>query len=137
MRALALGAVLSFGAETAQFVIPGRDPSLSDVLFNTIGMALGIAVARSAPVWLRPGPGLTDILSIAAAMGATTILALTGVLLGPSFPEDTYYGGWTLRFGHLEWYGGRGPHSSLADVPPVSSFGPAYPDRGQLDFSPA
>jgi len=38
---------------------------------------------------------------------------LTGVLLGPAFPADTYYGGWIPRFGHLEWYGGRVLQASL------------------------
>jgi VanZ like protein len=106
-RLFALGALLSLGVETFQFVIPGRDPSLSDVLFNSLGTALGIALARSTSKWWRPGPRLADILGIVGAVGATSIIALTGVLLGPSFPEDTYYGGWTPRVGHLEWYGGR------------------------------
>jgi hypothetical protein len=35
-------------------VIPGRDPSLADVLFNTLGTALGIALVHSASVWWRP-----------------------------------------------------------------------------------
>ena len=38
---------------------------------------------------------------------------MTGVLLRPAFPNDTYYGGWAHRFGHLEWYGGRVLHVSL------------------------
>jgi hypothetical protein len=63
---------------------------------------------------------LADILGIVGALGAASILALTGVLLGPSFPEDTYYGGWTPRVGHLEWYGGRVLQASLdgLDIPP-------------------
>ena len=114
LRALALGAGLSLIVETAQFVIPGRDPSLSDLLFNTLGTALGIALARSAPTWWQPRPRLADILTIAGALGTTSVLAATGVLLGPSFPEDAYYGGWTPRFGHLEWYGGRVRHRRVA-----------------------
>ena len=119
-RTIALGALLSLGVETLQFVIPGRDPSLSDVLFNTLGTALGIALARSASMWWRPGPRLADILGIVGALGAASILALTGVLVGPSFPEDTYYGGWTPRVGHLEWYGGRVLQASLdgLEIPP-------------------
>jgi len=34
LRAIALGALLSVSVETDQFAIPGRDPSLSDYLFN-------------------------------------------------------------------------------------------------------
>jgi len=119
-RLFALGALLSLGVETFQFVIPGRDPSLADVLFNTLGTALGIGLARSTSMWWRPGPRLADTLGIVGALGAASILALTGVLLGPSFPEDTYYGGWTPRFGHLEWYGGRVLQASLdgLEIPP-------------------
>jgi hypothetical protein len=107
VRALTLGALLSLGIETAQFAIPGRDPSFSDVLSNALGTVIGIALARSVDGWWRPGPRLSDVLTIGAALGATSVLAVTGVLFAPSFPEDTYYGGWTPRFGHLEWYGGR------------------------------
>jgi len=106
-RSIALCAVLSCGLETAQFVIPGRDPSLSDVLFNTLGTALGVALAHSAPAVRRPTPRQADVLSIAGALCAASVITLTGLLLAPSFPEDAYYGGWTPRFGHLEWYGGR------------------------------
>jgi len=56
-RNIALGALLSCGLETAQFVIPGRDPSLPDVLFNTLGTALGVALAHSAPAVWRSTPG--------------------------------------------------------------------------------
>src|SRR5262245_27357446 len=104
---IVLGALLSCGVETAQFVIPGRDPSLSDVLFNTLGAVLGVALAKSAPALWRSSPRRGDVLSIAWALVAASVLTLTGVLLTPSFPEDLYYGGWTPRFGHLEWYGGR------------------------------
>ena len=53
-RTIALGVLLSCGVETAQLVIPGRDPSLSDVLFNTLGAALGVALVHSIPVVWRP-----------------------------------------------------------------------------------
>ncbi len=50
-RALLAGALLSAVIELAQSVIPGRDASIFDVLFN----AVGIALARSSAWWLRPG----------------------------------------------------------------------------------
>jgi len=106
-RTIVLGALLSCGVESAQFVIPGRDPSLSDVLFNTLGTALGAALAYFAPAMWRPTRRQAGVLSIVGALGAASVITLTGVLLAPSFPDDVYYGGWTPRFGHLEWYGGR------------------------------
>src|SRR5207245_10940735 len=119
-RNIALCARLSCGVATAQLVIPGRDPSLSDVLFNTLGAALGVALAHSAPAVWKPTPRRGDVLSVAGALGAASVLTLTGVLLAPSFPEDVYYGGWTPRFGHLEWYGGRVLHASIdgLEIPP-------------------
>jgi hypothetical protein len=103
------------GLEAVQLVIPGSHPSLADILFNTLGTALAIALAyiplrpRVVAAWSRcrryPHDG--------RALGATSVFALTGALLAPSFPEDTYYGGWTPRFAHLEWYGGRVLEASL------------------------
>jgi len=53
-------------------------------------------------------------------LSAGSVVALTGVLLGPSFPDDTYYGDWTPRLGHLEWFGGRVLQASLGElaIPP-------------------
>jgi hypothetical protein len=116
LQALSLGAVLSLGIEVVQLVIPGRDPSLADVVFNSLGAALGIAVARSASAWWRPGPRTADRLVIAGTLAAMSVIALTGVLFGASFPEDTYYGGWTPRFSHLLPYGGRVLGASVADL---------------------
>jgi VanZ family protein len=106
-RALGLGWLLSLAVETAQLVIPGRDPSPSDLLFNTLGTALGIVLVRSASTWWWPGPRVANVLTIAGAIGATSILALSSVLFGGFFSKETYYAGWTPRLGHLEWYGGR------------------------------
>lgn len=39
-------AIVSAGAELIQFVIPSRDPTLRDVVANTLGALLGAAVAR-------------------------------------------------------------------------------------------
>ena len=114
LHALLFGVFLSCGLETAQFVIPGRDPSLADFLFNSFGTALGIAIARCAPLVLcEPGRRLANLFAIGAAVGTTSFLGITGVLLAPSLPKDTYYGGWAQHFGHLEWYGGRVLEASL------------------------
>jgi hypothetical protein len=120
MRVVALGALLSFGVETAQFWLPGRDSSLSDFLFNTLGTAVGVALAHSVSTWWRPEPSVANVLSVGGALSAGSVLALTGVLLGPALPDDTYYGGWTPRLGHLEWYGGRVLQASLGGlaIPP-------------------
>ena len=48
-RIIALGALLSCGVETAQFVIPGRDPSLADVLFKPSEQRSGLPLPISPP----------------------------------------------------------------------------------------
>jgi|SRR5262245_41193510 len=129
LRVLSLGALLSCGVEAIQLVIPGRASSLSDVMFNTLGTAIGAALAWLVSRWWPPRPPVTDVLSIALTVSAGFVLTLTGVLLHPAFPSDTYYGGWAHRFGHLEWYGGSVLQASLAGiaVPP----GP-QPDSHQV-----
>ena len=97
LGALALGAILSCGVETAQFAILGRDPSLSDLLSNTLGTALGIALVSSVSTWWRPGRRMAQVLSVSAAIGTAFVFVLSGILLRPSFPDETYYGGWTPR----------------------------------------
>src|SRR4030095_16669963 len=69
--------------------------------------AIGVALAHSVSTWWRPEPPLASVLSIGGALSAGSVLALTGVLLGPAFPDEPYYGGWIPRLGHLEWYSGR------------------------------
>src|SRR5262249_29656191 len=89
------------------------------VLFNTLGTALGVVLAHFVPAVWTSNPRRAGVLSIAASLGAVSAITLTGVLLTPSFPEDVYYGGWTPRFGHLEWYGGRVLRASVdgLDIP--------------------
>jgi len=104
-QTLLVGALLSFGIETIQFVVPGRDPSLRDFLCNVCGAALGSALALTAlgPVveralsrWarllVRPEPKLADHLALAAALVMTGVFGLTGILLVPLFPQGTYFG---------------------------------------------
>ena len=105
-RTLLVGALLSFGIETTQCVIPGRDPNLGDFLFNVCGAALGSALSRTAlgpalerifsrcaRVLARPEARLTDHLALAAALVVTAVFGLTGLLLAPAFPQGTYFGG--------------------------------------------
>jgi hypothetical protein len=106
-RSLLLGALLSCLVEVTQLLLPGRDPSIGDALFNTVGTATGWAVAATMRWWLDPPTRAAARLSLAAAILASTVLLLTGALLAPSPPRSTYWGQWTANLGHLEWYRGR------------------------------
>jgi VanZ family protein len=114
--ALLVGALLSGAIEIVQLGVPGRVTSLEDILSNTVGTITGWVLCRTAPVWVRPGPKAAGWLSLAAASMASAVLALTGLLLGPSFPPTRYFGGWTHEFGHLRVYRGQVLETSLGGV---------------------
>lgn len=90
-RVVALAAVVSLSIELAQQWIPGRDPSIDDVVTNTLGAALGAVAFVRRGAWMR-GSGR---LAVAAACGATAILALGALLLRPSFPPGNYEAVWS------------------------------------------
>jgi VanZ family protein len=48
---LLVAVALSVGIETVQHLIPGRSPSLRDVVTNSLGAAIGYALARAASRW--------------------------------------------------------------------------------------
>jgi VanZ like family len=109
IRVFLFGLLLSGTIECAQFFIPGRDPSVSDVIANTCGAVLGALIARSAHVWLtsRPPPGVGSRLCRAASAVAALLCLVTGLLLTPAYPDSPYFGLWTPDLGHLVTYRGR------------------------------
>jgi len=94
-RLVALGTLLSVSVEFAQQWIPGRDPSLGDVWFNTIGTALGGLLGRTAPLWLTPSPRRAAWQSLGAALVFAAIAFTTGWLFQPDLAATTYHA--TLR----------------------------------------
>jgi hypothetical protein len=98
-------ALLSATIETVQFALPGRDPSLGDVLCNTAGAALGVyATAAALRRRGRPLPAWTPLAGATAVLGA--VLAAGG-LLRPLPPPGDYYGIWTAGLEHGDTYDGR------------------------------
>ena len=68
-RAALAGFVLSFLVESLQYtVVAGRDASLSDVITNTAGAALGAALAPHLPSLMRPGRRVAARLALAAGL---------------------------------------------------------------------
>ena len=86
LRNIAAGALLSLAVEFTQQWIPGRDPSVGDLVFNTVGTAVGVLLARTAPRWLFAPTLRAAWLSLAAAGLATTVWLGTGWLLEPLLP---------------------------------------------------
>jgi len=105
--------ILAASIEFAQIWIPGRDPSLGDVTFNTLGAALGVLLVRSSSLWLRPHGRLKPALALCAAASAVAVLGATGVLLQPDLPRSAYWGQWTPDLGNLAPYHGRVLSASL------------------------
>ena len=83
-RVVAVAALLSLTVEFLQFsVVVGRDPSLSDLLANTIGAAAAAALAPRVPRLLAPDPARAGrLLPIAAAL-FLGVLALSALGLRP------------------------------------------------------
>ena len=107
LGALLVGTLLSGGIETAQLAVPGRVTSLLDVSANAAGTVAGWVLWRFGSLRTRPDPKVAGRLAIAAAFTAGVVLAVTGLLLEPSFPATTYFGHWTPEFGHLRVYRGQ------------------------------
>src|SRR5574341_441958 len=110
-------ALLSAGIECTQLIIPGRDPSIGDVLFNTAGGAAGVGLLRTSGVWLRPTAIRARGLLAAATLAALACFTATGYVLLPDLPDARYFGQWTPNLGHLVWYRARVLSAALDGLP--------------------
>jgi hypothetical protein len=107
-RLIAAGTLLSFAVEFAQQWIPGRDPGLGDIVFNTLGTALGVLLTRTAPRWLAPPATRAPWASLAGALAAATVWLATGAVLRPMLPTPDAIESWTPDLGsHMDLYRGR------------------------------
>ena len=107
VRAFVIGSLLSFAIEVAQLWIPGRHTSFGDLIFNTAGTLVGVALFASLPVLLRPSRAAAWRMS---AIWATVVIAglpLGVRLLQPVHPPTTYFGQWTPKLNTYAHYEGR------------------------------
>jgi hypothetical protein len=89
------GFLLSVFVELIQVFVPGRDPSLSDVVFNTIGTILGVCAARTRRHWVDPDSKDRRILT---SVGVAVVLAIaTGTVLALS---PLHFSEWSTH--HIE-----------------------------------
>src|SRR5690606_40555249 len=100
-RAIFAGAALSLCVEFTQQFILGRDPSLSDLVFNTTGTALGFAALRLAPRLIDPPAAVASRLALAAAAFAAGVPGLTAASFPPELPASTYPAHGTSALPHL------------------------------------
>src|SRR5438874_4014132 len=106
LRAIAIGAGLSFSVEFLQQWIPGRDPSVGDITTNTVSTALGVALVRFAPRWLMVSPRRSAWQAIGTALLAVVVWLSTGALLRPSIPPPPYHEVRTPNFSQWGHYRG-------------------------------
>ena len=90
LRAVAFGALLSFSVEFAQQWIPGRDPSVGDIMCNAISTALGVSLVQLAPRWLTVSPARGGRQALGAAAVAVLVWFGTAAALQPTFGSSPY-----------------------------------------------
>jgi VanZ family protein len=116
-RALLTMSVLSVLIETAQlFIIPGRDATIGDVLANTLGGAVGIAIGRYPKLWLLPPPRIARNISIGWATIWLAIQIGSNFGLTLSLPDSRYYGQIARVLGNYALFHGLVLSASIGDV---------------------
>jgi hypothetical protein len=120
-RAVLVAALLSAGIELAQHWVPGRNPNPTDTIFNTLGAAGGIALARTSPWWLRASGALRLRLGAVALTAALATILATGWLVGPGYPEAVYWGQWTPEQERLPWHPGLVLEARIGSLPVPSA----------------
>ena len=124
-RAMVIAALASALIEFAQVGIPGRDPSVSDLIANTLGGILGVGAVQTFRSWTAPPAPAAGLLAIGAALLFGSILAGTGKLWQPSLTKSVYWVEWTPVLEHLEPYHGRLVSASLDSIPLMPGDDPA------------
>ena len=92
-RALIGMSAASLAIELLQFfLIPGRDPTIRDVVTNSIGGALGFAISAHRQSLIRPRPSLGVKLLVGWAVVWLAIQTIAGYSLVPALTQSKYYG---------------------------------------------
>ena len=107
-RAAAAGAGLSAVIELLQVdIVPGRDASVGDVVWNTAGALAGALAVRAAARLAAARVPVQRALLVGWVAVSAGAWAGTGLLFRPAPPRSVYFGQWTPDLAHLERYGGR------------------------------
>jgi len=89
-RVVAIGALLSFTVEFLQQWIPGRDPSVGDIVCNTTSTALGVLLVVAAPLWLWAPPPRSAWQARLTALIALLAWYGTGAMVRQTLPPEPY-----------------------------------------------
>jgi hypothetical protein len=107
-RAVLTACLLSIAVETTQlFFIPGRDATLGDVITNTVGASLGVALVRHSRTWLLPSPRAAAWLVLGWSGIWLTIQVISSFAFAPSIPTSRFYGEIAPKLGNFDVFRGR------------------------------
>jgi hypothetical protein len=109
--------LLSAGVEAVQIVTPGRFPTAGDVLFNTLGGAVGAGLIRSIgllPGWVRAP---TRRGKLVCRLTSSALPLVPVVLLAPHAPGSGWWMQWTPDLGYMEAYQGRVLDARVDSIP--------------------
>ena len=106
-RVVAIGGLLSFTVEFLQQYIPGRDPSVGDIVCNTISTALGVLLVVAAPIWLWVSPRRSVWQARLTALVAVLVWYGTGAMLRQAFSPGPYQIVTTPSFNNFGYYNGQ------------------------------
>jgi hypothetical protein len=107
-RTVAAAAAISFSVETLQLlVITGRDASLSDVLTNTTGSAIGAAFGGILPGIAAPSPARAVRLLAVGLVAPLALLVPWAWLLGADMPRGRLMSRWAHESPGLDVFDGR------------------------------
>jgi VanZ family protein len=122
--------LLSSTVELLQFAVPGRDPSVGDLLANTLGAMLGREVLPAASsMWRARGPRALGLLSC-YAVAFVAGMAMLSHIVRPDLPYGALYGQIAPARRDLAPYPGEVKEVEFAGLPLRS-------DRLPLDWSRA
>lgn len=97
---------LSLGIETAQgTIIAGRDPSLSDLLTNSTGGAIGFAVGYIFDWWAAPTARRASLLVLGWMGVWIAVQTGSAISLTPAATDGQYYGQIRRALGMPRWTG--------------------------------
>ena len=99
------GACLTLGIELAQTVVPGRDPSITDIASNSVGALIGASMAGWPWLW-RPSAEASARLALASAAAGVAVTVAAGLLVAPAFTTQPYWSQWTPQLASMPAYPG-------------------------------
>jgi VanZ family protein len=116
-KAVLLCGALSLSIETTQaFVVPGRDSTLSDVLTNTFGGAIGFWLSRTAPTWLAPSRKRAAWLAAVWSAIWLLIQIASSYTFSLSLPRSQYYGQLARALGGMAGFHGEVARATIGGL---------------------